>query len=529
MMLPRCGVADVVKGKNSIPTHNKRKLGIHTVSHYTFFNGMPKWDASKRSLTYRFKSAVEVVGLDDLRSACASAFKRWQDVSVFTFEEAPEGSAGADIEIGFYRGDHGDGFNFDGKFHILAHAFPPENGHFHYDADESWSVNPTGDTEVDLESVAVHEIGHLLGLGHSFDQSAIMFSEISYGAIKRDLQPDDIQGIQALQLHITFRTIMTEFMASKTLYLGLVIILIPSSAFAFKVIVIGFEMPAAISIASISPSSTSTLSSRIRGMNIGLHQFKLYLKKFGYLNYDPSNKNSRADDDEFDELLESALKQYQANYHLKATGKLDSATIKEMMLPRCGVADVVKGKNSIPTHKKRKLGIHTVSHYTFPNGMPKWDASKRSLTYQFKSAVQVVGLDDLRSACASAFKRWQDVSVFTFEEAPEGSAEADIEIGFYRGDHGDGSNFDGKFGTLAHAFSPENGHFHYDADESWSVNPQGDTEADLESVAVHEIGHLLGLGHSFDQSAIMFSEISYGAIKRDLQPDDIQGIQALYS
>ncbi|KAK3002315.1 hypothetical protein RJ639_021440 [Escallonia herrerae] len=199
----------------------------------------------------------------------------------------------------------------------------------------------------------------------------------------------------------------------------------------------------------------------------GLHQFKLYLKKFGYLNYDPSNKNSRANDDEFDELLESALKQYQANYNLKVTGKLDSATIKEMMLPRCGVADVVKGKNSIPTHKKRKHGIHTVSHYKFTNGMPKWDASKRRLTYRFKSAVQVVGLDDLRSACASAFKRWQDVSVFTFEEAPEGSAGAEIEIGFYRGDHGDGFNFDGKFRILAHAFPPENGHFHYDADENF--------------------------------------------------------------
>ncbi|KAK3009318.1 hypothetical protein RJ639_014459 [Escallonia herrerae] len=73
------------------------------------------------------------------------------------------------------------------------------------------------------------------------------------------------------QLRITFGTIMTEFMASKTLYLGLVIMLISSSAFAFKMIVIGFEMPAAISIASISSSSTSTStpSSRIRGMNIG--------------------------------------------------------------------------------------------------------------------------------------------------------------------------------------------------------------------------------------------------------------------
>ncbi|KAK2967877.1 hypothetical protein RJ640_029871 [Escallonia rubra] len=376
MMLPRCGVADVVKGKNSIQTHKKRKLGIHTVSHYTFTNGMPKWDASKRRLTYRFKSAVEVVGLDDLRSACASAFKRWQDVSVFTFEEAPEGSAEADIEIGFYRGDHGDRSNFDGKFRTLAHAFPPENGHFHYDADESWSVNPTGDTEVDLESVAVHEIGHLLGLGHSLDQSAIMFSKFSYGAIKRDLQPDDIQGIQALKL-------------------------------------------------------------------------------------------------------------------------------------------------------KHDHGLHTVSHYSFFSGRPKWSPMKTHLTYRFSSSVQVVGLEYLRSACSSAFKRWQDVSHFTFQEASEGAAAADIVIGFHRGNHGDGEQnaFDGP--TLAHAFAPEKGWFHYDADEKWSLNPSRD-QVDLESVAVHEIGHLLGLSHTPDiPGAIMYPEFSYGIVKRNLHPDDIEGIRVL--
>jgi predicted Zn-dependent protease len=69
---------------------------------------------------------------------------------------------------------------------------------------------------------------------------------------------------------------------------------------------------------------------------------------------------------------------------------------------------------------------------------------------------------------------------------------------------------------------------HYDADEKWSTNPSTD-EVDLESVAVHEIGHLLGLDHSMDQNSIMFAEIPPGTIKRELGQDDIAGIRALYS
>ena len=66
---------------------------------------------------------------------------------------------------------------------------------------------------------------------------------------------------------------MSKFMTSKALYLGFVKMLISSSAFALKLTIIGFEMPAAISIASISPSSTSTStstpSSRVWEMSIG--------------------------------------------------------------------------------------------------------------------------------------------------------------------------------------------------------------------------------------------------------------------
>ncbi|KAK9991760.1 hypothetical protein SO802_026745 [Lithocarpus litseifolius] len=51
-----------------------------------------------------------------------------------------------------------------------------------------------------------------------------------------------------------------------------------------------------------------------------------------------------------------------------------------------------------------------------------------------------------------------------------------------------GTPFDGAGGTLAHAFAPTNGRFHYDADEKWSVGAIPDSY-DLETVTLHEIGH----------------------------------------
>ncbi|KAK3010601.1 hypothetical protein RJ639_010777 [Escallonia herrerae] len=380
---------------------------------------MPKWDASKRRLTYRFKSAVQVVGLDDLRSACASGFKRWQDVSVFTFGEAPEGSAGAEIEIGFYSGDHGDGFNFDGKCRILAHAFPPENGHFHYDADErSWAPF----LDLDIEKLRL---------------PSIMWNNV----------PPPMLG----------SSVHASWECRPPLYFNL-----------------------------------RLTKSKILG--VGHQTIPIEL--------------SSEDDREFG-----------LRHHQKES------------LPRCGVADIVNaGASSVPTDRKLKHdhGLHTVSHYSFFSGRPKWSPMKANLTYRFSSSVQVVGLEDLRSACSSAFKRWQDVSHFTFQEASEGAA-ADIVIGFHRGNHGDGvqNAFDGP--TLAHAFAPKDGQFHYDADEKWSLNPSRD-QVDLESVAVHEIGHLLGLNHTLDiPGAIMYPEFSYGIIKRNLYSDDIEGIRVLYS
>ncbi len=49
---------------------------------------------------------------------------------------------------------------------------------------------------VDLEDVVTHELGHYLGLAHSTDPETTMFASAVAGeTVKRDLAPDDIEGI----------------------------------------------------------------------------------------------------------------------------------------------------------------------------------------------------------------------------------------------------------------------------------------------------------------------------------------------
>ncbi|KAJ9152507.1 hypothetical protein P3X46_026068 [Hevea brasiliensis] len=255
----------------------------------------------------------------------------------------------------------------------------------------------------------------------------------------------------------------------------------------------------------------------------GIHELKTYLEHFGYLNYE--NK-SQANNDDFDDLLESALKTYQLNYHLKVTGTLDSKTVSEMMMPRCGVPDIINGTTRMTSGKKNQrhssTSFHTVSHYTFFPGSPKWPRSKYSLTYGFLPQTPSRAMDPV----AKAFQTWAANTHFRFARVQDYTT-ADIKIGFYRGNHGDGSSFDGRGGILAHAFAPQDGRFHYDADETWAVGAIPGSH-DLETVALHEIGHLLGLGHSSVEAAIMFARISSGSTK-GLHSDDIQGIRALYN
>ncbi|KAG9449642.1 hypothetical protein H6P81_009607 [Aristolochia fimbriata] len=318
-----------------------------------------------------------------------------------------------------------------------------------------------------------------------------------------------------------------------------------SSGFLAAAILIAVVLATAVSVSghpghdiNITSSPWDSFNELVgchRGVNqTGLANLKQYFHYFGYI-----PENDPNSDDTFDDILENAIKTYQRNFNLNVSGVLDAATVAQVVRPRCGVPDIVNGTTTMNSGKSSKTQrgsggvVHSVAHFSFFPDRPTW-GDKRDLTYYLdsssSSSQQIVDAQRMSVIFSRAFSRWSAVTPLTFRETDTRSS-ADIRVGFYSDDHGDGEPFDGLLGTLAHAFSPPDGRLHLDAAENWNVNSDdsvGFTQVDLESVAVHEIGHLLGLGHSSVEEAIMYPSITSGSRRVDLAADDVDGIQELY-
>jgi hypothetical protein len=161
-------------------------------------------------------------------------------------------------------------------------------------------------------------------------------------------------------------------------------------------------------------------------------------------------------------------------------------------------------------------------------GWPKDAYGNVALHYFIRSLTNKLDPATAQSEIERALREWARYANFTLSPGQQQGAERTVDILFASGAHGDGYPFDGPGGTLAHTFypAPPNmepiaGDMHLDADEPWSVG----TNVDLCSVALHEAGHALGLGHSDRPGAVMYP---YYKLSTGLTDDDIAGIQALY-
>jgi hypothetical protein len=166
--------------------------------------GFPGW---AHSVTYSYRNVTPDLPAATVRGVIRAAFDRWSAVIPLNFLEVP---SGGNIQIGFFSLAHtkSDGSPcapFDGPvgpggFSVGGHCFlrwgpgAPPICDLHFDEDESWSVSnpPSG---MDLMTIALHEVGHAIGLQHEDDVPAVM-NTVS-PQVRRELLADDIAGAQA--------------------------------------------------------------------------------------------------------------------------------------------------------------------------------------------------------------------------------------------------------------------------------------------------------------------------------------------
>lgn len=205
---------------------HKWGMGPNVVTHLTGHEGTPgyvTWSVMAPGLpvfagdlhfggtTGDFGSLLGGSTLAEELDMLTAVFDTWTSVCGLTAVYVADGGApgGASEASGAHLGDIRIGVigGFGGPSE-LAHAFGPGTeaffgiggtlgGDAHFNSSKTWvddEFDTTVDPDYDLHTVALHELGHSLGLDHSFVTGSVMAP--AYEGGKRELTPDDIAGIQ---------------------------------------------------------------------------------------------------------------------------------------------------------------------------------------------------------------------------------------------------------------------------------------------------------------------------------------------
>ncbi|XP_075712200.1 matrix metalloproteinase-21-like [Rhinoderma darwinii] len=249
-----------------------------------------------------------------------------------------------------------------------------------------------------------------------------------------------------------------------------------------------------------------------------------------------------------------SLKKFQEANGLNATGILDNATKLAMNKPRCGVPDIKtpsKRKNSTlslfatnetyhdsshtgNSRRKRNVLSKLVDHFRRKRddieaveNENSMSFSKRTLKWRLmgEGYSEQLTVEQQRRILNTAFRMWSEVIPLQFEEDLTGE-DIDIRVGFGTGQHlGCSQAFDGVGQQFAHAWYL--GDIHFDDDEHF-VGPSSEQGISLLKVAVHEIGHALGLPHINRMGSVMQPNYTPQGKHFELDWEDRKTVQKKY-
>lgn len=229
--------------------------------------------------------------------------------------------------------------------------------------------------------------------------------------------------------------------------------------------------------------------------------------------------------DHFTAETASGMRAYQAANHMHVTGFLSEEAFRDLARSRCGIYDLPRDLDLIDLHRVREC---------VSKGNP-WGRLK--LTYSVIKPTSDLETNLLTQAVEQAFAIWRDaVEGLDFEP---GDHNADIRISFYHGEAHDNKKdherFSNDLKVLAHASDPyidickfddanlpnSRGDIHINDFTDWK-----DGEYDLTTVLAHEIGHVLGLGHSPQENSIMYH--AYTQVYTELSSDERDLLHQIY-
>jgi hypothetical protein len=190
--------ADLVAGRRLIGCTGALTANGPVGDYVEVSSGWAKDSEGRADLHYFFQSLTPKLEENAERNEILRALAEWARYANLDFSPADSPSAARTVNVLFAHGAHGDPYPFDGPGSVLAHTYypvPPNTepiaGDMHLDSSETWQIG----AGVDLFSVALHEAGHALGLGHTDRPGTVMYP---YYRFLTGLSDDDIAGIRDL-------------------------------------------------------------------------------------------------------------------------------------------------------------------------------------------------------------------------------------------------------------------------------------------------------------------------------------------